>query len=411
MVESAGYRQSSRITQPGAEKIDPANEMVWRQQLRRLDAESLRDAVLTANGELNLEMGGRGFFPMLPKEVLATQSIPGNGWGESAPSQLGRRSIYMFVKRTLRVPLMEAFDTATPDQSIAARSVTTIAPQALLWMNSSFMENETLAMADQLLALPIDDGSRVRELFERSMQRSPSKEEVVRFLSLLAEETPRWEELRAVPSDLAVVDRWNRFGGHWIEREDGGIEVSPDDGAKALWPTGLIINGQVEAEVMLKGEPGNAGLIFRVLRPFEGVNGLVGYYVGLSSTQVTLGRHQDDYAQIAASDRPIALDQWHHLRVELTGSRIKVWVDREDRPAIDVEDGSISEAGQVGFRTYQMRAGFRNLKVTSEQGEWFGATSKDSLVTPVVREVEARRRAWGDLARILFNTNEFVYVD
>ncbi len=356
-------------------------------------------------------MGGRGFFPTLPREVLATQSIPGNGWGESAPNQRGRRSIYMFVKRTLRVPLMEAFDAATPDQSIAARSVTTIAPQALLWMNSSFMESESLAMADRLLAMPIDDAARVGELFQRSLGRMPSKEEVVRFLSLLAEETPRWEELRPMPAIEPVVERWNRFGGRWTEREDGGIEVSPDDGAKALWPTGLIVNGQIEAEVMLKGEPGNAGLIFRVLRPFDGVNSLVGYYVGLSSTQVTLGRHMDDYGQIAASDRPISLNQWHHLRVELTGSRIKVWVDREESPAIDVEDGSVTDAGQVGFRTYQMRAGFRNLKVTSEQGEWLGATSRESLVTPAAREGESRRRAWGDLARILFNTNEFVYVD
>jgi hypothetical protein len=411
IVESAVYRQASAAPLAEGNRVDPGNDFLWRQSLRRLDAETMRDAVLSANGQLSLNMGGRGFFPPLPKEVLATQSIPGNGWGQSPPDQLGRRSIYAFVKRTLRVPMLEAFDAATPDQSIAARSVTTIAPQALVWLNSSFMEEESLAMADRLLAMEGEDEDRLRMLFESTLQRLPTTEERTRAVAFLASAEADWQNLRPEPTTESVVERWNRFGGQWTEREDGGIEVSPDDGAKALWPTGLIARGTIEAEIMLRGEPGNAGLIFRVLRPYEGVNALVGYYVGLSADQVMLGKHVDGYQLLQAVDRKTSIQEWHSVRVVLEEGRIQVYVDGGENPVIDLEENSLADPGQVGFRTYQMRAGFRHLRVRSEQGEWAGATSRSALVTPRAREAEIRRRAWGDLARIVFNTNEFVYVD
>src|SRR5262249_36192020 len=132
MVSSATYRQSSAIADFGSriadstadnpqsaisnpQSVDPDNTLLWRQNLRRLEAEAIRDAVLAASGELNLQMGGRGFFPTLPQEVLAKQSRPGNGWDKSPVDQQVRRSVYIFVKRTLGVPLLESFDSPSPD--------------------------------------------------------------------------------------------------------------------------------------------------------------------------------------------------------------------------------------------------------------------------------------------------------
>src|SRR4029077_10510856 len=99
-------------------------------------AEAIRDTVLSVSGQLNLTMGGRGIFPTLPKEVLATQSMPGAGWGKSSKEEQHRRSVYIFIKRTLGVPFLEIFDGASPDSAIAKRTVTTIAPQALILLNS-----------------------------------------------------------------------------------------------------------------------------------------------------------------------------------------------------------------------------------------------------------------------------------
>src|SRR5262245_5044672 len=79
IISSATYRQSSGVDTPHStlrtpHLVDPDNSLLWRQNLRRLEAESIRDAVLAASGDLNMQMGGRGIFPILPPEVLAKQS-------------------------------------------------------------------------------------------------------------------------------------------------------------------------------------------------------------------------------------------------------------------------------------------------------------------------------------------------
>src|SRR5205807_4556975 len=137
---SHAYRQSSRIGNERAVRIDPGNTLLWRQNLRRLEAEAIRDTILAVSGQLSRKMGGRGIYPALSQEVLSTQSRPGLGWGKSSPEEQARRSVYVFSKRTLGVPLLEAFDAASPDKSIAARTATTIAPQALTLLNSAFVE-------------------------------------------------------------------------------------------------------------------------------------------------------------------------------------------------------------------------------------------------------------------------------
>src|SRR5262249_49512134 len=98
---SNAYRMSSRADNTAALAVDPANDLLWRQNLRRLEAEAIRDTVLAVSGRLNLTPGGRGYFPHLDGEVLAGASKPGNGWEVSKPEEENRRSVYMFIKRTM----------------------------------------------------------------------------------------------------------------------------------------------------------------------------------------------------------------------------------------------------------------------------------------------------------------------
>jgi Protein of unknown function (DUF1553)/Protein of unknown function (DUF1549)/Planctomycete cytochrome C len=158
--------------------VDPDNTLLWRQNLRRLEAEAIRDAILAASGELNLQMGGRGIFPTLPPEVLAKQSRPGNGWDKSPPAEQARRSVYIFVKRTLGVPLLESFDVASPDTSTPSRSVTTVAPQALILLNSDFLQQQAAALARRVRqgadGKPQDE---VRAAYQRALGREPSERE------------------------------------------------------------------------------------------------------------------------------------------------------------------------------------------------------------------------------------------
>jgi mono/diheme cytochrome c family protein len=150
VMRSAVYRQSSATNDAGQVK-DPDNLLLWRQNLRRLEAEAIRDAALAVSGRLNLAMGGRGVFPTLPPEVLATQSRPGNGWGKSDEAEQSRRSVYLFVKRTLGIPILESFDFASPDKPIPGRATTTVAPQALILLNGSFFDEQADALAERLV--------------------------------------------------------------------------------------------------------------------------------------------------------------------------------------------------------------------------------------------------------------------
>jgi len=196
IVSSATYRQGSGTQRvPGVQSsepsllsperrtlnpysIDPDNTLLWRQNLCRLEAEAIRDAVLAASGELNLQMGGRGVFPTLPPEVLAKQSRPGNGWDKSPAAEQARRSVYIFVKRTLGVPLLESFDSASPDTPIAQRSITTVAPQALILLNSDFLQQQAAAMAKRVEdAAGGDAGAQVTAAYQFALGRVPSDRE------------------------------------------------------------------------------------------------------------------------------------------------------------------------------------------------------------------------------------------
>ncbi|HLW66844.1 MAG TPA: DUF1549 and DUF1553 domain-containing protein [Gemmataceae bacterium] len=179
---SSVYQQSSSNSSPQASEAslrDADNSLLWRQNLRRLEAEAIRDSVLAVNGRLNSKMFGRGIFPTLPQEVLNTQSRPGNGWENStAPVEQSRRSVYIFVKRTLGVPLLETFDFANPDKSIAARANTTIAPQALILLNSQFMDDQANAFAERLKReCGEDPAKQIERAFRLALGRTPTTKE------------------------------------------------------------------------------------------------------------------------------------------------------------------------------------------------------------------------------------------
>ena len=116
--------------------------------MRRLEAEELRDSLLAVNGRLNRnKMFGPSIYTVIPAEVLAGQSRPGSGWGKSSPEDRYRRSIYIHVKRSLIVPMMERFDAADVDSSCPVRFSTTQPTQALGMLNGDFLNDQAAAFA------------------------------------------------------------------------------------------------------------------------------------------------------------------------------------------------------------------------------------------------------------------------
>ena len=124
MVMSAAYRQASDVPATAAAKnADPENKLLWRMNRRRLEAEAIRDAVLTAAGTLNSAVGGRSVrVPLEPEvyDLIFTEGERDGLWPVTPDTrQHARRSIYLFNKRNVRQPLLESFDQ--PDTLTSVR--------------------------------------------------------------------------------------------------------------------------------------------------------------------------------------------------------------------------------------------------------------------------------------------------
>jgi hypothetical protein len=193
-MTSSVYQMSSQANEQ-ALAADPLNDHLWRFDMRRLGAEELRDAMLAASGKLNLAMYGPSFYPQMSAEVLATQSMPGHGWGESSPEERSRRSVYIFVKRSLLTPLLTAFDFPDVDASCEARFNTTQPGQALSLLNGEFSHEQAEHLAERVRAEAGDEPqAQVARAIEITLGRQATDEEIADGLDLLRQITEEHDQ-------------------------------------------------------------------------------------------------------------------------------------------------------------------------------------------------------------------------
>ena len=178
IVTSATYRQAS--VHPDLEALadrDPANTLLWRADRRRLDAESLRDAILAVAGELDTRLGGPSFKAPIDGEALEGLSMKGGAYQPSPAEECRRRSLYMFTKRGLIVPLMTTFDMCDTTVPTGKRDVSVVALQALSLLNNGWVRGEADACAGRVLAAAIDPAARADEAWRRVLGRLPTEPE------------------------------------------------------------------------------------------------------------------------------------------------------------------------------------------------------------------------------------------
>ncbi|MBL9173356.1 MAG: DUF1553 domain-containing protein [Verrucomicrobiales bacterium] len=185
LLTSRAYRASASVS-PDVLRADPGNELFSRFEMRRLTAEEIRDSTLQVSGTANARMFGPGVYITLPREVLASQSVPGKGWGESPPSEQARRSIYIHVKRSLLAPVLLGFDLAETDRSTPVRFSTTQPTQALGMLNGDFFQQQAARMAERVQReCGSDTAACVRRALALVTSRPPSDAEVRRGTELI----------------------------------------------------------------------------------------------------------------------------------------------------------------------------------------------------------------------------------
>jgi hypothetical protein len=179
IVTSSAYRQASlhpRHTEY-AER-DAANRFWWRAERRRLDAETLRDSLLAASGELDLKIGGPSFRPTISPEALEGLSRKAAAWTASPPEEQLRRSLYSYTQRSLLPPMMTTFDFGDTTLPCGRRDVTTVAPQALTLLNSQFIHERSLALARRVTAVSADADQRAATAWRFALGRDADDNEL-----------------------------------------------------------------------------------------------------------------------------------------------------------------------------------------------------------------------------------------
>lgn len=157
---------------------------------------------------------------------------------------------------------------------------------------------------------------------------------------------------------------WTRYGsgfslvdGHYRLAHEGSY-------GKAMTGDGFWSDGTVEADILLE-TPGNAGLLVRTTNPdYAGPDHALGYYVGLDSDgEVVLGSMQNGWTRLASAPAPVEIGTWHHLRIELQGPLLRVYVDSPRIARIAWEDETHAR-GQIGVRAFQCNARFDHVSYT-----------------------------------------------
>jgi hypothetical protein len=168
LLLSATYRQSSdplahgasKVEVAQAEKEDPANNLYWRMNRKRIDFEAMRDSLLAVSGTLDRTVGGR------PVEIYDTDK-PAN-----------RRTLYGFIDRQNLPGILRSFDFASPDATSPGRFQTSVPQQALFWLNSPVVADQARAMVNRPDIASRSGADRIRRLYDVAYQRSPDRGEL-----------------------------------------------------------------------------------------------------------------------------------------------------------------------------------------------------------------------------------------
>ncbi|MGK0190075.1 MAG: hypothetical protein ACI9R3_005895 [Verrucomicrobiales bacterium] len=197
IVMTRSYQMASTASDPEAELKDPQNRWLHRASVRRLQSESIRDALLAVSGRLNPKAFGRS-VPVNLTDFMTGRGRP----GKSGPLDGdGRRSIYLEVRRNFLNPMMLAFDTPIPFAPMGRRSISNVPSQALIMMNDPLVIQQAGVWTKRILALPkLTTAQRIDRMYQEAFARPATTEEIQSASKFLEADT-----------DSAADQRWTDF--------------------------------------------------------------------------------------------------------------------------------------------------------------------------------------------------------
>ncbi len=185
--------------------VDPANRLIWRHSPRRLDAEEMRDGMLAAAGRLQLQPPAASASKDLKMIEMRDNGPEARGINEKADKGL-YRSVYLPLLRGVTPKALEAFDPVIQSLVTGQRDTTTVPTQALYLLNSSFVRQQALALAEQVAA----SGDRfdrewVRQIYLATLGRTPTDAEAARAEQFLTEYASSYREVAPQPVLVAAA--------------------------------------------------------------------------------------------------------------------------------------------------------------------------------------------------------------
>ena len=224
IMTSNAYRQASQRSTK-QDKIDPDNRLLGRMNVRRMEAESIRDAILSLSGQINLKVGGKP-VPVMEDEVgqfiIGKENLDGErkpGKSVNLKDEQYRRSLYVQVRRSRKLSFLDAFDSPAMEPNCAKRSVSTVAPQALIFMNNQFVIGQSRVMAERLRKLATDDlDGQLAAGWEHALGHKPTGAELSRSREFVNKQTTLFKgredkqpELTALANYCQALMSANRF--------------------------------------------------------------------------------------------------------------------------------------------------------------------------------------------------------
>jgi hypothetical protein len=373
IMTSAAYRQASADNEAGR-KVDPENQLLWRMNRRRLEIESLRDSMLAAAGRLDLTMGG------IPFSLTAQPSVP-------------RRALYGFIERG-RIPnLLSSFDFASPDQHAPLRYVTTVPQQALFFLNSPFVAEQSRAIvARREFAAARSPSEKIRYLYRSMFGREPGRSEMEAGLKFVSQ--------AAGPAlDARSASPWQYGTGVFVAGSDTGHLESFRPFTMFVsdtWQGGSVLPASSFGNAMLwsgGGEPGEQpgqAVIRRWVSPVAGTLNIEGT---LQHKQPAVPYGDGVRGRIVSSRYGELASWWVNgssAETKLTGIR----VEKGDTISF-VVDGRLDPENDAFAWDPAIKCGERTWDAKND----FAGPAPEPLGT------------WARYAQVLFETNEFSFVD